>query len=59
VLSHLREVADASVLADGWLPDFVRLGELERHLGDGTIENVVATALAQGQLKRRQHHSNT
>jgi hypothetical protein len=26
---------DGSVLADGWLPDFVRLGELERHLGDG------------------------
>ena len=45
---------DGSVLADGWLPDFVRLGELERHLGDGVIENVVATVLAQGRLKRRQ-----
>jgi hypothetical protein len=29
---------DGTVLADGWLPDFVRLGELERHLGDGVIE---------------------
>jgi len=29
---------DGRVLADGWLPDFVRLGELERHLGDGAIE---------------------
>jgi Insertion element 4 transposase N-terminal len=45
---------DGSVLADGWLPEFVRLGELERHLGDGMIENVVATVLAQGRLKRRQ-----
>jgi len=45
---------DGSVLADGWLPDFVRLGEPERHLGDGMIENVVATVLAQGRLKRRQ-----
>jgi hypothetical protein len=26
---------DGAVLADGWLPDFVRLGELERHLGGG------------------------
>jgi hypothetical protein len=23
---------DGTVLANGWLPDFVRLGELERHL---------------------------
>jgi len=45
---------DGSVLADGWLPDFVRLGEPERHLGDGMTENVVATVLAQGRLKRRQ-----
>ena len=33
---------DGSVLAEGWLPDFVRLGELERHLGDGVIEAIVA-----------------
>jgi hypothetical protein len=29
---------DGMVLADGWLPDFVRLGELERHPGDGVIQ---------------------
>ena len=45
---------DGSVLAGGWLPDFVRLGELERHLGDGVIEAAVDTAIAQGRLKRRQ-----
>ena len=45
---------DGSVLADGWLPDFVRLGELERHLGDGVIEAIVDTALEQGRLKKRQ-----
>ena len=45
---------DGSVLADGWLPDFVRLGELERHLGDGVIEAVVAAALEKGRLKQRQ-----
>ena len=37
-----------SVLADGWLPDFVRLGELERHLGDGVIEAIAGAALAKG-----------
>ena len=42
------------MLADGWLPDFVRLGELERHLGDGVIEEIVAAALAQGRLRKRQ-----
>ena len=40
--------------ADGWLPDFVRLGELERHLGDGVIEAIVAAALAQGRLRKRE-----
>jgi len=44
---------DGSVRADGWLPDFVRLGELERHLGDGVIEQITAAALEQGRLKRR------
>ena len=42
------------MLADGWLPDLVRLGELERHLGDGVIEAVAGAALEQGRLKRRQ-----
>ena len=45
---------DGSVRADGWLPDFVRLGELERHLGDGVIEEIVAAALEQGRLRKRQ-----
>ena len=43
-----------SVRADGWLPDFVRLGELERHPGDGVIEAIVRTALEQGRLPARQ-----
>ena len=45
---------DGSVRADGWLPEFVRLGELERHLGDGVIEEIVAAALAQGRLRQRE-----
>jgi len=45
---------DGSVAADGWLPDFVRLGELERHLGAGVIEEIVAAALAQGRLRKRE-----
>jgi Insertion element 4 transposase N-terminal len=45
---------DGTVLADGWLPDFARLGELERHLGEGVIGEIVAVALEQGRLKRRQ-----
>jgi hypothetical protein len=38
------------VLADGWLPDFVRLGELERHLGEGVIEELAAVAVAGGRM---------
>ena len=45
---------DGSVLADGWLPDFVRLGELECHFGGGVIEAAVDTAIAEGRLRRRQ-----
>jgi hypothetical protein len=45
---------DGTVLADAWLPDLVRLGELERHLGDGVIEDLVGTALEKGRLKPRQ-----
>jgi hypothetical protein len=44
---------DGSVLADGWLPDFARLGELERHLGDGVIEAVVDARLEAGRLRKR------
>jgi len=28
--------------ADGWVPDHVRLGGLEEHLGDGVVEHVIA-----------------
>ena len=42
------------MLADAWLPDLVRLGELERHLGDGVIEAAVDAAAAEGRLKPRQ-----
>ena len=45
---------DGWILADGWMPDFVRLGEMERHLGDGVIEAIVNAALDKGRLKRRQ-----
>jgi hypothetical protein len=43
---------DGTVLADAWLPDLVRLGELEAHLGGGVIEDLVAEALATGRLPR-------
>jgi hypothetical protein len=43
---------DGRVLAGGWLPDFVRLGGLERHLGDGVIEAISDAAIAKGRLRR-------
>ena len=45
---------DGTVLADAWLPDLVRLGELERHLGDGVIEAIAGAAVAEGRLKKRE-----
>jgi len=45
---------DGTVLADAWLPDLVRLGELERHLGDGVIEAIVDAALEKGRLRKRE-----
>ena len=45
---------DGTVLADAWLPDLVRLGELEAHLGDGVIEEMVDAELAAGRLPQRQ-----
>ena len=45
---------DGTVAADAWLPDLVRLGELERHLGDGVIEAIVDAELAKRRLKKRQ-----
>jgi hypothetical protein len=45
---------DGSVLADAWLPDLVRLGEMEAHLGDGVIEAAADKAVRAGRLKARQ-----
>jgi len=45
---------DGTVLADAWLPDLVRLGELERHLGNGVIEAAVDAEIGKGRLKPRQ-----
>jgi hypothetical protein len=45
---------DGTILAGAWLPDQVRLGELERHLGDGVIEAVVDAELGKQRLKPRQ-----
>jgi Insertion element 4 transposase N-terminal len=45
---------DGTVLADAWLPELIRLGELERHLGDGVIEALVDAAVAAGRLRPRQ-----
>jgi len=45
---------DGTVLADAWLPDLVRLGELERHLGGGVIEEITGAAVAEGRLKKRE-----
>jgi Insertion element 4 transposase N-terminal len=41
---------DGTVQAGGWLPDFVRLGELERHAGDGVIEGLAEAAAADGRV---------
>ena len=47
-------IRGGAVLAGGWLPDFVRLGELERHLGEGVIEDLAAAAAADGRMPPRQ-----
>jgi hypothetical protein len=38
--------ADGRLAVEGWLPDQVRLGVLEEHLGRGTVEQVVAASQA-------------
>jgi hypothetical protein len=43
-------IRGGAVLAGGWLSDFVRLGELERHLGEGVIEELAAAAVADGRM---------
>jgi hypothetical protein len=45
---------DGTVLAGAWLPDLVRLGEMERHLGDGVIEAIVDAELGKRRLPLRQ-----
>jgi Insertion element 4 transposase N-terminal len=50
VVTAPAAVQGGRVLADGWLPDFVRLGELERHLGEGVIGELVSAATADGRL---------
>ena len=45
---------DGRMLADAWLPDLVRLGEMERHLGDGVIEAIVDAELEKGRLRPRE-----
>jgi hypothetical protein len=45
---------DGTVLADAWLPDLARLGEMERHLGEHVIEAIVDAELAKRRLKKRQ-----
>jgi len=47
-------VRGGAVLAGGWLPDFARLGELERHLGDGVVEALVSGAVADGRMRAPQ-----
>jgi hypothetical protein len=54
VTAPARVRRDGTVLADAWLPDLVRLGELERHLGDGVIEAVVDAELGKRRLRARQ-----
>ena len=45
---------DGTVLADAWLPEEVRLGVLEAHLGDGVIEKIAAKGVRDGRLPLRE-----
>ena len=45
---------DGTVLADAWLPDLVRLGGLEAHLGDGVIDKIAGNAVMNGRLRPRE-----
>jgi Insertion element 4 transposase N-terminal/Transposase DDE domain len=44
---------DGRVQAEGWLPEQVRLGILEQHLGAGVLEQAVAAAVAGARLPVR------
>jgi hypothetical protein len=54
VAAPARVRRDGTVLADAWLPDLVRLGGLEEHLGDGVIEAIAGEALRRGRLRPRE-----
>ncbi len=43
---------NGEVHAGGWLPDHVRVGVLERHLGDGVIEELIAGCPARSRIGR-------
>jgi hypothetical protein len=45
---------DGTVLADAWLPDLVRLGELEAHLGGETIGAIAGKAVREGRPRPRE-----
>jgi hypothetical protein len=51
VMAPVLARRDGTVAAGAWLPDLVRLGELERHLGDGVIEAIVDAELGKGRLR--------
>jgi len=44
-------IRGGAVVADAWLPDLVRLGELERHIGGGVIEAIVGRGVAEGRMR--------
>jgi hypothetical protein len=44
---------DGRLAAEGWLPDHVRLGVLEDHLGAGTVERVIAQTQTASQAAAR------
>ena len=45
---------DGTVLADAWLPDLVRLGGLEAHLGNAVIDMIAGKAVRDGRLRPRE-----
>jgi hypothetical protein len=47
-------IKGGAVLGGGWLPEFVRLGVLERHLGEGVIEELADKAVAGRRMPPRQ-----
>jgi hypothetical protein len=50
VMTAPAVIKGGAVMAGGWLPDFARLGELERHAGDGVIEALAEKAVADGRM---------